>query len=206
MRIASLTPSPLILLGADASEQELYQLSESGQLSEYSIIHVATHALIDDARPERSALVLSQVDLPDPLASLMARSRVYDGLLTAREIVGEWKVNADLVTLSACETGLGKKIGGEGYIGLSQAFFQAGARSLIVSLWKVNDEATSILMQKFYENYFGTGTDHRKQPTKAEALQKAKQYLRTYAAKDGQKPFAHPYYWSAFILIGDCGR
>lgn len=138
----------------------------------------------------------------------MAGTRIYDGLVTAKEIVREWDLNADLVTLSACETGLGKKVMGEGYVGFAHAFLQAGARSLLVSLWKVEDRATALLMHRFYENRLGEYRDERNarvgEPmTKADALQEAKYWLRNYTDERGGHPYEHPYYWSAFTLIGD---
>ena len=73
-----------LLLGPEASEQRLVQMADSGELSSFGTIHIATHALVDDERPERSALVLSQVDLPDPLEAAIAGERIYDGVVTAR--------------------------------------------------------------------------------------------------------------------------
>jgi CHAT domain-containing protein/Flp pilus assembly protein TadD len=210
-KISSVAPQSTLLLGKDASEQELERLAETKSLGDFYAIHVATHALIDDESPERSALVLSQVGLPDALEAAMSHTRMYDGLVTAKEILNEWELEADLVTLSACQTGLGRKVRGEGYVGFSHAFFQAGARSLLVSLWKVEDRATSKLMERFYNNYFGRvedeGKGRRARPmAKAEALQEAKQWLRNYTDEDGKRPYEHPYYWAAFILIGDRGR
>ncbi len=206
--VAEVSEPSSLLLGPDASEQALVRLAESGELGEFGTIHIATHALVDDERPERSALVLSQVDLPDPLEAAMADTRIYDGLVTAKDIVREWDLNADLVTLSACETGLGKKVMGEGYVGFAHAFLQAGARSLLVSLWKVEDTATSLLMRRFYENWRGEYADERNGRTgepmaKADALQEAKHWLRNYTDEYGEQPYEHPYYWSAFVLIGD---
>ena len=197
-----------VLLGPEATEQELVRLVETGELAGFGTIHMATHALVDCEQPERSALVLSQVDLPDPLESAMAGTRFYDGVVTAEEILREWDLNADLVTLSACETGLGKDVAGEGYVGFAHAFLQAGARSLIVSLWRVEDRATSLLMHRFYENRFGSSKEERDGQAvppmrKAEALREAKLWLRTYTDENGHRPYAHPYYWSAFVLIGD---
>ena len=208
--ISSIAPDPTLLIGPDASEERLVSLAGAKTLRDFSTIHIATHALVDDARPERSALVMSRVDLPDPAESAISGTRIYDGLVTANEIVREWALDADLVTLSACETGLGREVHGEGYIGFSHAFLQAGARSLLVSLWKVEDRATSLLMQRFYENYFGRYSEKRngkkgKPMTRAEALREAKQWLRNYTDDTGRKPFEHPFYWSAFILIGERG-
>ena len=137
----------------------------------------------------------------------MAGTRIYDGLLTAGEILREWELAADLVTLSACETGLGKEISGEGLVGLAHAFLQVGARSLLVSLWAVPDRATSLLMQRFYENRLRSYGDERSGQmgaamSKAEALREAKRWLREYRTEDGGQPYEHPYFWSGFILIG----
>jgi CHAT domain-containing protein len=205
--IASYCPKPTVLVGKDATEQELVRLAEADELKQYSIIHLATHALVDDEQPERSALILSRVGLPDAFEAALAGQRIYDGLVTAKEIVHEWNLDADLVTLSACETGLGKEVAGEGYIGFAHAFLQAGARSLIVSLWRVPDQATSLLMQRFYRNRSGayksksTARRHTVM-SKAEALQEAKKWLREYADDYGERPYEHPYFWSGFVLMG----
>ncbi len=206
--ITPLVPQPTLFVGPKASEQELVQLAGEGRFKDFQTIHLATHVLVDHERPERSALVLSLVNLPDPLEAVMKGERIYDGLVTAKEVLREWKLDADLVTLSACETALGKEVGGEGYVGLAHSFLQAGARSLIVSLWPVQDQATSFLMKRFYENWTGGYSDVRggrtgRAMSKADALQEAKRYLRTYTDKNGEKPFEHPFFWSAFILIGD---
>ncbi len=207
-QVAAVMPGAEVLLGPQACEPTLVGWAASGRLRGFDVIHLATHALIDDAAPERSALVLSQTDLPDPLEAALAGGRIYDGYLTVREIVREWRLDAELVTLSACQTALGKNTPGEGYIGLASGFLQAGARSLLVSLWKVDDEATALLMGRFYENLCASGTGDRRavgSPVmpKAAALQEAKHWLRTYADSQNRHPFAHPAYWSGFILIGD---
>ena len=137
----------------------------------------------------------------------MHGERIYDGLVTAKEVLREWHIDADLVTLSACESGLGKEIGGEGIVGFAHAFFQAGARSLLVSLWRVDDRATSLLMQRFYENVTGGYLDTRGGRTaapmsKADALREAKSWLHGYRTANGRAPYAHPSYWSPFVLIG----
>ncbi len=196
------------LEGRDASESRLAGLAASGELARYDVLHFATHAVVDDASPERSALLLSQVDLSDPYQAIVARRPYYDGRLTAREIVQTWKLDTDLVALSACETGLGRRTSGEGYLGLAHALFQVGARSLLVSLWKVDDEATASLMQRFYDAWRGGGA--RRAPTgkvaataKVEALRQAKRALRDFRDASGAQPFAHPYYWAGFVLIGE---
>ncbi len=206
--IAAIAEFPTTLLGTDASEQALHALAESGELRTFETIHIATHALVDELIPHRSALVLSQTDLPDPVEAALSGKRIYNGLVTALEIAGEWKLDADLVTLSACETGLGRHVEGEGHVGFAHAFLQAGARSLLVSLWNVQDQAASLLMKRFYENHWGVYEGERAGRSggamdKAEALQEARIWLRNYVDESGNRLFEHPYYWAAFILIGD---
>lgn len=197
--IAGLAQSPTLLLGPEATEQELTRLAMTGELAEFGTIHLATHGIADLEQPERSCLVLSQVDLPDAYQAAVDGGRIYDGRLTIQEIIAEWHLNADLVNLSACSTALGRHVSGEGVVGFSHAFLQAGARSLLASLWEVDDEATALLMKRFYDNLW------RRQMPKVEALQEAKQWLRQHEDVTGQRPFEHPYFWSAFILIGDRG-
>jgi CHAT domain-containing protein/tetratricopeptide (TPR) repeat protein len=203
-------PGSRLLLGPEASEQELVRMAQAGELKQFRTIHLATHALVDDERPENSALVLSQVGLPDPYEAAVKGERIYDGLLDAKEIVREWKLDADLVTLSACETGLGQKVVGEGYVGLAHAFLQAGARSLLVSLWRVEDSSTSMLMERFYQNWRGGYTGVRGDGhapgaplPRVEALQEAKRWLREWKDERGGCPYQHPYYWAGFVLIGE---
>jgi len=102
------------------------------------------------------------------------------------------KLNADLVTLSACNTGLGKLVNGEGILGLTRAFFYAGARNITVSLWNVNDSSTSALMKDFYE-------DLNRGMSKSAALRQAK--LTLLHGKEAA--WHHPYYWAAFVLVGE---
>lgn len=198
-----------VLIGLKASEQTLVGLVQSGELGRYDVLHLAAHAIVDDEQPERSTLILSQIDLPDALEAAMAGERIFDGMITAEEILREWELDADLVTLSGCQTALGKAVAGEGYIGLAHAFLQVGARSLLVSLWDVEDRATSLLMQRFYQNYTGSYEDERggrrgEPMPKAQALAEAKRWLRTYTdPSEWEQPYAHPYYWAGFILIGD---
>jgi CHAT domain-containing protein len=207
-QVASLVPDAVLLTGKDASEPALVELAHN--LDRYDAIHMATHAGIDPTRPERSYLALSQTDIPDPLASAMAGDRIFDGRLTVREIVREWRLDADLVTLSACRTALGRESRGEGFVGFAHAFLQVGARSVVVSLWEVDDEATSRLMGRFYENLTGEYTGERLPGIrggmpKAAALRESKSWLRTFTDDDGRTPFQHPAYWSSFILVG-CHR
>jgi CHAT domain-containing protein len=111
-----------------------------------------------------------------------------DGFLEAGEIV-QLKLNSDLVVLSSCNSGLGRIDESEGIIGMAKAFFEAGARSIVVSLWEVNDKYTSKLMTAFYRK-LNDGLD------KSEALRQAKiEFIKEYSA--------NPYYWGAFVLSGD---
>lgn len=208
LALAEVLHGATILLGLEASEQELARLADTGCLSSFRMVHLATHAHVDDTWPGRSSLILSQVDLPDALDAAVRGDRIYDGLLTATEIVREWELDADLVTLSACETALGREAGGEGYIGLAHAFLQAGARSLLVSLWRVEDQAASLLMRRFYENRTGKFDDERAglvgtPMSKDAALSEAKRWLRRFTDERGNRPYEKPFYWSAFILLGE---
>lgn len=197
--IAAIHRTATALVGTDASEVALFDMARSGELAHFSLLHFATHALVDHDVPSRSALILSQVGLPDPLEAALNRDRVYDGVVTADEIATEWELRADLVTLSACESALGRHVSGEGHIGLARALFRAGTRSVLVSLWKVEDRATQLLMQKFYRNL--NGRDSNRMGTD-QALRDAKVWLRTYTDATGAAPYAHPFFWAPFVLIG----
>lgn len=195
--VGNFFPDAEVLTGENASEQALADRAARGDLAAFDVLHLALHAIVDNEQPERSSLVLSQVGLPDRFESAMAGQRIYDGVLTLNEILAEWRLDADLVTLSACESGLGKEVPGEGYVGFAHGLLQVGARSLLVSLWRVDDAATSLLMQRFYANWVEGGL------TKAESLRQAKEWLRTYSTKRGQRPYERPAFWAGFVLIGD---
>jgi len=159
----------------DAKEENL----KDPELGHYKFIHLATHGFVNDEVPELSGLVMSQSQ----------EDSEEDGILYVGEIYNlKWK--ADMVALSACETGLGKVVKGEGIIGLTRAFMYAGAENVLVSLWKVSDQSTSDLMIDFY-NHLLEGN------TKAASLREAK--LKLIKSKE----FANPYYWAPFILIGN---
>ena len=166
-----------VLLGARATESYLKKLD----LSDYSVVHLAAHGWIDPLLPSRSGIVLGQEE--------EETTEVEDGILQAREIF-RLPLEAQLVTLSACQTALGKLVTGEGMVGLTQAFFFAGTPSVVASLWNVNDEATARFMSLFY-GHLGKGL------SKAEALRRARVGLRSEAR------YSHPYYWAPYILIGD---
>ena len=116
--------------------------------------------------------------------------KVDDGILTAREVSRLDLTSISLVTLSACETALGK-VTGEGVFGLQRGFKKAGANSILMSLWKVDDEATCLLMTEFYKNWIGEGK------SKHDALELAKQTVRSHK----EKGWNDPKYWAAFILL-----
>ena len=153
----------------------------SSDLGKYRYVHFATHGVLDTERPGLSSLVLSMVD---------AQGKPQDGFLRANEIYN-LKLPAELVVLSACQTGLGKEIKGEGLVGLTQGFMYAGAARVVVSLWNVNDKATAELMTRFYEKMLKQG----ERP--AAALRAAQVEMWK------QKQWQSPYYWAAFTMQGE---
>ena len=170
-----------ILVGTDASEQELDRLARSGEMGGFGFIHLATHGVIDEDVPGRSAVILTQTGLPDPLEQVPHKKPVFDGRLLVREIQRGWDLKAELVTLSACETALGRDAGGEGFLGFTQALLMSGSRSVCLSLWKVDDTATALLMQRFYANLLSRRPSLTAPLPKAEALREAKAWLRGLA-------------------------
>ncbi len=222
--IAGLFGQAEVHLGSDASEQTLETLRADDGLAAFAVIHLAAHGQVNDLSPMNSRLLLSQDRLPDPMAPGSLDGPAYDGILTAGEVLSTWKLKAELVTLSACESGLGRPSGGEGYVGFAQAFFLAGARSLIVSLWEVDDRATSLLMTRFYQNWLGKRPGLDRPLSKADALREAKAWLSHLSGPEVDRelesitrgglksrsrrpaedhPFAHPHDWAGFILLGD---
>lgn len=157
-----------------ATESQLKNLD----LDDYKIIHFATHSLIDDKKPARSSIVLS-----------LKNDTMEDGFVQMREIYN-LKLNADLVTLSACQTGLGQYIKGEGIEGLNRAFFFAGSSSVLMSLWAVNDLATYQLMERFY-------THLRSSSKIINSIREAKLEMID------SDTVSHPYYWAGFIVSGE---
>jgi len=190
------------------------------------VLHLATHGHIDLDDPSRSALVLARDGLSAEEQAERASKglRPFTGELQVGAILDGWELDCDLVVLSACETALGKKSSGDGLLGFTQAFLKAGARSVVLSLWQVDDEATALLMVRFYQNLLGKREGLKGPLGKAEALREAKEWLRNLSAKEVKtaserlprgkgerpaplrkeaRPFAHPHYWAAFVLIGD---
>ncbi|MEM9378522.1 MAG: CHAT domain-containing tetratricopeptide repeat protein [Planctomycetota bacterium] len=197
LAVAASFDDSTVLTGIDASEPALDRLAEEDGLARYSIVHFATHALVDDAVPRRSGIALSQVGLPDPFEAAMRGVRLDDGFLTVAEISSRWRLDANLVTLSGCRSALGRSIRGEGHVGLTTAFLQAGAQSVLASLWDVQDEPTMLFMRAFYRRW----AERTGERAKVEALRLARREVREYEV-DGVRPYAHPAFWGAFVLIG----
>jgi CHAT domain-containing protein/tetratricopeptide (TPR) repeat protein len=150
-------------------------------LSQYRYLHFATHGILNSERPGLSSLLLSMVD---------EQGKPQDGFLRANDIYN-LKLPADLVVLSACQTGLGKEIKGEGLVGLTRGFMYAGAARVVVSLWNVNDQATAELMTKFYQKML------KQNQRPAAALRAAQVEMWK------QKQWNAPFYWAAFTLQGE---
>ena len=153
----------------------------SDELSRYRIVHFSTHGLLDSRHPELSGLVLSLVD---------ETGRPQEGFLRLHEIY-TLRLNADLVVLSACQTGLGKEVRGEGLIGLVRGFMYAGAPRVIATLWDVSDDATAELMRRFYAGMIGDGM------APAAALRAAQVWMSQHPRWNA------PYYWAGFVLQGE---
>src|SRR5262249_38696113 len=148
-------PAPLVLSDSEASEQRLDDLAKGGELGQYRYLHLATHGEVDNRWPLRSAIILARDQLPDPDKQLEAGRAGDDGRLRVEEVLRQWQLGSELVTLSACQTALGKYERGEGFVGFAQALLLAGSRAVCLSLWKVDDAATALLMDRFYRNLLG---------------------------------------------------
>ena len=163
-----------VYLGKDATEEAVKRES----LRRFRRLHFATHSLIDEVSPSRAAVTLSLDSDPEE-----------DGFLEVSEI-SELDLDCDVVVLSACQTGRGQLLSGEGIVGLSRAFLYAGARAVVVSLWNVSDISTGQLMKSFYR-------DMTAGLSNAAALREAKlQMLKS------DKETRHPYYWASFVIVG----
>jgi len=156
-------------------------IATSPELKQYQIIHFATHGILNSTNPELSGVVLSLFD---------NKGKPQNGFLRLHDIFN-LSLPAELVVLSACETGLGEEVKGEGLIGLTRGFMYAGTPRVVVSLWSVDDQATSELMQKFYINML------RKNLKPAAALRAAQIEMSR------NQNYAAPYYWAGFTLQGE---
>ncbi|HEX6899048.1 MAG TPA: CHAT domain-containing protein [Thermoanaerobaculia bacterium] len=177
--IAKLFPGAEVYLGEEATEERAKQASSRADL-----LHFAGHGLIDERFPLDSSLALTI-----PAQRQEGRD---NGLLQAWEVFESFRLSAHLVTLSACDTAVGREMGGEGLLGLTRAFQFAGARTVLSSLWNVSDASTATLMKRFY-SYLRQGE------TKDAALRSAQLDL----LRSRKESLSHPYYWAGFSLYGD---
>jgi CHAT domain-containing protein len=189
----------LSLFGTAASEEGLRRLADKGALETYRVLHLATLPRVDRARPLRSTLALAG-----------------EGRLEAAAIVENWRLKADVVTLSVAAEAEPA--------GLSGALLAKGARAVLWSRWKTDATATALLLTRFYENVLGRRDRLAKALPRAEALAEAKAWLRGLTRRDaadraegltgervraavvlppGERPFANPHYWAGVSLIGD---
>lgn len=212
----SLAALPSTVMEVDSIASHFQQVStlKDGQVSEqafknllqenrYRYVHLATHGIIDEDQPGRSGLALSTQ------GAITASSR-EDGLLRSSEIFG-LNMNSDMVVLSACNTGLGKVVEGEGMLGMQRSFFYAGASTVVVSLWNVYDRSTASFMNEFYKALIkGESEEGWVDSTlrwigwndslpfgkKAAAMREAKLQMINHPL------FNHPVYWAPFIVVG----
>lgn len=184
------------LVGARANEAALSDLAEQGALGELAVLHVASHALLDRKFPRRSSLVLSH---PNWERATSHRSP-SDGRITTDDIELSWDLPAELLTLSACQTGseLWNLDGASSFV---TAALAARTRSVLASRWKVNDLATYLFMEHFYGLL--AGLDGEEPLPKAEALRRTRVWMREQRDEQGRRLFGHPVYWSSFVLFGD---
>ena len=186
-----------------------------------NILHLSTHGYYwtEEQAKERRTLPFLKMSVNDKLSlaaedKALTRSGLFlaganhalqkkklpedieDGILTAKEVSRLDFRGLDLVVLSACQTGLGDISQGEGVFGLQRGFKKAGANSILMSLWRVNDEATKIFMVQFYKYLLSGQSKHQ-------SLLLAQQYLREFKNSEGEQCFNSPQYWAAFILLDD---
>lgn len=184
--ILALVP-PSEQLKATGFEANLGLLTDGSKLSAYRILHLATHGLLNSEHPELSGILLSLVD---------ERGRQQNGFLQLHQIYN-LRLPAEMVVLSACETGVGRRMRGEGLNGISRGFMYAGARRVVASLWKVNDDSTSQLMKYFYQGLrLGENPDF-KRTRPAAALRSAQLEMMRH------RIWRHPYFWAAFVVQGE---
>jgi CHAT domain-containing protein/Tfp pilus assembly protein PilF len=178
-RITKLVPDGQFLeaVGFDASREAALD----PELSNYRIIHFATHATFNEAEPGLSGLIFSQFD---------DEGHARDGFVRLHDIY-DLRLPADLVVLSACDTALGEEIEGEGIVGIVRGFMYAGSKRVVASFWQVSDAATSELMNQFYVEMLTNGL------APSDALRRAQLYIMS------QRKWHHPFYWAAFSFQGE---
>jgi CHAT domain-containing protein len=177
LSISALSPGADVALGFQASRTRALEPA----VKDHRIVHFATHAIVDNSRPELSSVVLSLFD---------ERGEPRDGFLRLHDVYN-MALPVDLVVLSGCSSALGKPVAGEGLISLVRGFMYAGTRRVLASLWKVDDEATAELMTRFYRGMWKDGL------TPSASLRAAQLELMA------QKRWRRPFYWAAFVLSGD---
>jgi CHAT domain-containing protein len=164
------------LLGADASKARLMALNASGALAQFSVLHFATHGYVDN---ERSALVLSSPTRSD-------QTYLFD------EELATLSLSSDLTILSACDTGLGREVSGEGVVGLPYALFMAGNANTLMSLWAVDDDGTAQFIPAFLERV----------KTQGNMVQALRQTKLAFARGDFGTRLRDPRIWAPFVLYG----
>jgi CHAT domain-containing protein len=167
----------LIAVGFDATRE----MAMNARLGDYQIVHFATHGFLDSEHPELSGIVLTMVD---------KNGIDKNGVMPLHDIYN-LDLAAEVTVLSACQTALGKDIKGEGLVGLTHSFISAGSKSVVASLWKVDDRATAALMAAFYQSMLQEGL------TPAAALRAAKLKVMQ------DKRWSAPYYWAGFVVQGE---
>ena len=179
--IQKLHPESTIFKRGDATKKSFFN-----NAPDYSMLHFATHAFTDPVFAAFSGLVLAVSD-----------DSTDDGLLMSYELSDKNLNNLELVVLSGCETGRGQVVKGEGLLGLPRIFLSAGAKRVVMTLWKIDDLYSSKLMTKFYDNFLNEGF------SKADALQEAKLSLMTEKNEKDNLYFQHPFFWAAFSIYGN---
>ena len=188
--VLGVEPASHVFLGEQATETRVLELNQSGRLGRAAVLSFATHGLMAGQLQglTQPALVLTPPDSP---------SDEDDGLLSLEEILRLQLPNTEWVVLSACNTAAGDG-SGDGLSGLARAFFFAGARTLLVSQWSVDDVATQVLMSEVFRRYGGSS---RQSPI--ESLREAMLAVMQRAGEPGHAYFAHPHAWAPFVLVGD---
>ncbi len=201
-------------------------MAAADRLRQFSIVHLATHATIDCRSFLQSALLLAADSSDDRARRPLCGEALHDGRLTVVQIRQTWKLDADLVVLSACQSGLGQQNQGEGYLGFAQALFLAGERSLVLTSWPVDDASTATTDEAILRKPTGPACGARcafvqvRGFKRGQALAPRLTRDQVDAALDGPArgterrkhtrsattaahPFEHPYFWAGFMLIGD---
>lgn len=182
-----------LFIGDKATEKMI-----DSKTGDYNTYHFACHGIVNDNNPLYSGLVLSR----EPYIVEADKNKGYDGILYAYEILNK-NFNAKLVVLSACDSGLGKLQSGEGMLGLTKSFLVAGVNSLVITLWKINDESSSLFMKDFY-----TQLNLNRNQNTLQALRKAKLTMIETVNEDFQSgkyegiSYSHPYFWAPFVYNG----